>query len=88
MIPAHAHAVFLPTTPGLSRGSQVFFFAPPPNTDIKPPIPFKHAQHSLSEDDGVVPPEIGLSNWDPSMKYKDWSEAIVKGFKKSLLGEI
>ena len=35
---------------------------------------------SLPEDEGVVPPQIGLRNWAPGMKYTDWNEAIVKGF--------
>lgn len=29
-----------------------------------------------------IPKEIGLSNWKPGMKYTDWNEAIVQGFKK------
>ena len=42
---------------------------------------------SMPEDDGVVPKPIGLSNWQPNMKYTDWNEAIVQGFKKVFFNE-
>ena len=87
LIPAHAHAVYLPNTDGLSRASQAFFFSPSPNTEIKPPIPYDRIARSLPEDDGVVPEPIGLSNWRPNMKYYDWNEAIIKGFKRVFFNE-
>ena len=87
LIPAQAHAVYLPNRDGLSRASQAFFFSPSPETEIKSPVPFENLKDSLPEDEGIVPHPIGLSNWQPNMKYTYWNEAIVKGFKKVFFSE-
>ena len=42
LIPANAHAVYLPNLEGLSRASQAFFFSPSPHIDIIPPVPFEN----------------------------------------------
>ena len=80
LIPANAHAVYLPNIEGLARASQAFFFSPSPYTKVEPPVLFPNIKESLPEDDGIVHPDIGLKNWAPGMKYVDWNEAIVKGF--------
>ena len=87
LAPANAHAVYLPNVEGLSRASQAFFFSPSPHTVIHPPVPFPNIYESLPEDDGVVHPAIGIKNWQPNMKYTDWNEAIVKGFKNVFFKE-
>jgi hypothetical protein len=85
IFPAQAHAVYLPNIDGLSRASQAFFFSPSPLTLIVPPINIDI--NNMPEDDGVVPKHIGLINWQPNMKYTDWNEAIVQGFKKVFFNE-
>jgi len=84
---AHAHAVYLPNRDGLSRASQAFFFSPSPQTLIMPPRPMQDLASSMPEDEGVVPKHIGLGNWAPNMRYTDWNEAIVRGFKKVFFNE-
>lgn len=86
LIPAHAHAVYLPSLEGLARGSQAFFFSPSPDTRIEPPI--KLDKLTRDEDDGVVPSPINIDKiWKPEMRYTDWNEAVVKGFKKVFFNE-
>ena len=87
LIPAQAHAVFLPNIEGLARASQAFFFSPSPHVEIKPPVDMPNLKQSLPEDEGVVPAPIGLRNWEPGMKYTDWNEAIVKGFQNVFFKE-
>ena len=80
IIPANCHAVFLPNIEGLARASCAFFLSPNPNTDLKPPIPCD-INMGIPEDNKILRPEIGLRNWKPGMLYKDWNEAIVKGYQ-------
>ena len=87
IFPAQAHAVYLPNRDGLSRASQAFFFSPSPQTLIMPPVPMQDIANSMPEDEGVVPKHIGLINWQPNMRYTDWNEAIVRGFKKVFFNE-
>jgi hypothetical protein len=55
IIPAHAHAVYLPNIEGLARCSSAFFFSPSPKTDIYPPIPIDVTKQN-EEDKEVMPP--------------------------------
>jgi len=54
IIPAHAHAVYLPNIEGLARCSSAFFFSPSPKTDIVPPVNVDISQ-GIEEDKEVVP---------------------------------
>lgn len=86
LIKAHGHAVYLPSINGLARGSQAFFFSPSPKTEIRPPMDC-NIKEGIAEDADRIPKAIGLSNWEPNMKYTDWNEAIVRGFKKVFFNE-
>ena len=79
---AACHGVQLPSTPGLARISQAFFFSPSPDVKIEPPMPYE-MPFVQEVDRGLVSEEVGFKkNWREGMDYAEWNETMKLAYDK------